>query len=99
MIQTIELDDEHLSIEQVMAVAYGKPSALFVVIAAHAKTRIERAAQAVQTLLTEGRIAYGITTGFGAFKNKIIAPEQVEQLQRNILVSHAVGEGPTHEIE
>ncbi|MCV4615675.1 aromatic amino acid lyase, partial [Escherichia coli] len=36
----------------------------------------------------------GITTGFGAFKDKIISPEEVEQLQRNIVLSHAVGVGP-----
>ena len=44
-------------------------------------------------MLGEGKIAYGITTGFGAFKDRVIAPDQVEQLQRNILVSHAVGVG------
>jgi len=93
MMHMIELDGEHLTIEQVIAVAYGEPNAPRVVIAESAKPKIERAAQAVQRLLAEGRIAYGITTGFGAFKDKIIAPEQVEQLQRNILVSHAVGVG------
>lgn len=93
MTHTIELDGEHLTIEQVIAVAYGEPGTPRVVIAEHARPKIERAAQAVQRLLSEGRIAYGITTGFGAFKDKIIAPDQVEQLQRNILVSHAVGVG------
>src|SRR5690606_36500154 len=90
---TIELDGEGLTIEQVAAVAYGEPSAPLVTLAESAKVKVERAANAVQRLLAEGRIAYGITTGFGAFKDKIIAPEQVEQLQRNILVSHAVGVG------
>jgi len=36
---------------------------------------------------------YGVTTGFGEFKNIPIAPEQLELLQRNILLSHAVGVG------
>jgi histidine ammonia-lyase len=45
----------------------------------------------VQQLLdAQGVIAYGITTGFGAFKDRIIPPHQVEQLQRNIVMSHAV---------
>ena len=48
---------------------------------------------AVQTLLDRGEIAYGITTGFGAFKDKIISREEVELLQRNIVLSHAVGVG------
>jgi len=62
-------------------------------ISAEAKKLVTRAADAVQTLLSRGVIAYGITTGFGAFKDKIIPPDQVELLQRNILVSHAVGVG------
>ncbi len=36
---------------------------------------------------------YGVTTGFGEFKNIPIAPAQLEQLQRNILLSHAAGVG------
>jgi len=51
----------------------------------------------VQQLLATGRIAYGITTGFGAFKDRLIEPEQVEQLQHNILVSHAVGVGEPYD--
>ncbi|KXK19196.1 MAG: histidine ammonia-lyase [Chloroflexi bacterium OLB15] len=87
------LDGEHLTIEQVIAVAYGEPDAPRVALTEAAKAKVEWAAQAVQRLLAEGTIAYGITTGFGAFKDKVIAPEQVEKLQHNILVSHAVGVG------
>jgi len=41
-----------------------------------------------------GEIAYGITTGFGAFKKKLIRPEQTAALQVNLLRSHAAGVGP-----
>src|SRR4029434_7371721 len=57
------------------------------------KAKVLRSAAAVDTLLDRGEIAYGITTGFGAFKDKIISRDEVEQLQRNIVVSHAVGVG------
>jgi len=36
---------------------------------------------------------YGVTTGFGEFKDKSIAPEELEELQRNLLLSHSVGVG------
>jgi histidine ammonia-lyase len=36
---------------------------------------------------------YGVTTGFGEFKDKPIAPDDLEQLQRNLLLSHSVGAG------
>ena len=36
---------------------------------------------------------YGVTTGFGEFKDKPIAPRDLVQLQRNLLLSHSVGVG------
>ncbi len=95
---TISLDGTSLTFDQVYAVAYGKPDAPRVQISAEAAKLVTRAADAVQTLLQRGVIAYGITTGFGAFKDRIIPPDQVEQLQRNILVSHAVGVGDPFDI-
>jgi histidine ammonia-lyase len=89
----IVLDGESLTFEQVVAVAYGKPGEPRVAIADSAKEKVNRCAAAVQTLLDRGEIAYGITTGFGAFKDKIISRAEVEQLQRNVVLSHAVGVG------
>ncbi|MGI8641864.1 MAG: histidine ammonia-lyase [Pyrinomonadaceae bacterium] len=92
------LDGESLTFEQVIAVSHGEPNNPRVVLSEKAKTQVNRSANAVQKLLERGEIAYGITTGFGAFKDKIISLEQVEQLQRNIVVSHAVGVGKPFDI-
>ncbi|MEP6788084.1 MAG: histidine ammonia-lyase [Acidobacteriota bacterium] len=89
----IVIDGESLTFEQVIAVAFSKPGEPRVALSDEAKTNVNRSAAAVQTLLDRGEIAYGITTGFGAFKDKIISREEVELLQRNIVVSHAVGVG------
>ena len=89
----IVINGETLTFEQVVAVAYGKPGEPKVVLSDDAKANVNRSASAVDALLERGEIAYGITTGFGAFKDKIISPEEVELLQRNIVVSHAVGVG------
>ena len=89
----IILDGESLTFEQVLAVAYGELGDSRVSLSDGAKVKVNRAANAVDTLLERGEIAYGITTGFGAFKDKIISLEEVERLQRNIVVSHAVGVG------
>lgn len=40
-------------------------------------------------------LEYGVTTGFGEFKDVPIAPDCLEELQRNILLSHSVGVGET----
>ncbi len=89
----IVLDGESLTFEQVLAVAYGAPGKPRVSLSEVASENVQKAADAVDTLLERGEIAYGITTGFGAFKDKIISREEVELLQRNIVVSHAVGVG------
>lgn len=89
----IILDGEGLTFDEVLAVAYGKPGEPRVNLSEGAKASVQRASAAVDTLLERGEVAYGITTGFGAFKDKIISREEVEQLQRNIVLSHAVGVG------
>lgn len=93
MMTQINLDGESLTFDEVIAVAYGKPGEPRVNLSEGAKASVQRASAAVDTLLERGEVAYGITTGFGAFKDKIISREEVEQLQRNIVVSHAVGVG------
>jgi len=89
----IVIDGENLTRDEVIAVAYGKPDKPKIVLSEGAKSNVRRSALAVQTLLERGEIAYGITTGFGAFKDKIISPDEVKTLQRNIVLSHAVGVG------
>ena len=89
----IIIDGENLTFEHVLAVAYGKPGEPSVALADSSKENVGRCAAAVDRLIERGEIAYGITTGFGAFKDKIISTDEVELLQRNIVLSHAVGVG------
>lgn len=55
--------------------------------------RIEDSAAAVAKALATGAALYGINTGFGKLASKRIEPAQLEQLQRNLVLSHAVGVG------
>ena len=47
----------------------------------------------VEAALASNTAHYGINTGFGALAQQQIPPDQVETLQRNLLLSHAVGVG------
>ena len=96
--ERIIIDGDSLTFEQVLAVAYGEAGNPEVILSETAQKQVIRAAEAVQQLLADGVVAYGITTGFGAFKDKVIPPHQVEQLQHNILMSHAVGVGDPFDI-
>ncbi|CAN5255570.1 histidine ammonia-lyase [soil metagenome] len=94
----IILNGENLSLEQVIEVAFGKPNASRILLSESAKEKVVRASDAVEKLLQRGEIAYGITTGFGALKDKIIPLDEVETLQKNIVISHAVGVGKPFDI-
>lgn len=45
-------------------------------------------------LATSTHPIYGINTGFGSLYNKHIPKDQLEQLQENLVMSHACGTGP-----
>ncbi|HSS78815.1 MAG TPA: aromatic amino acid lyase [Thermoanaerobaculia bacterium] len=72
-----------------------------------AAARVEASRAEIESLATNYKVEfakgaagqpvleYGVTTGFGEFKNVPIAPHRLEELQRNILLSHSVGTGET----
>jgi histidine ammonia-lyase len=56
--------------------------------------KIAAAWSSVQRIVASGKPAYGINTGFGRLSQTRIPAEDLEQLQRNIVLSHAAGTGP-----
>lgn len=48
----------------------------------------------VEEALSRSEAIYGVNTGFGALATTRIPDTQIGQLQRNLLLSHAVGVGP-----
>ena len=58
-----------------------------------AHPRVGESRAVVERALADGKAYYGINTGFGALASKRIDPSALDQLQYNLLVSHAVGLG------
>ena len=54
---------------------------------------VERGAQSVQDLLASGRAVYGVNTGFGKLAQSRIANEELAELQKRLVLSHAAGVG------
>ena len=54
---------------------------------------IDRSAAVVQAVIDRGEIAYGINTGFGALARTHIKDDQLTELQRRLVLSHAAGTG------
>ena len=55
---------------------------------------VRACAEAVHKIVAAGQPAYGINTGFGKLAKIHIPVEQLEQLQTNLVRSHAAGMGP-----
>lgn len=98
---TITLDGDSLTIEELVRVARDPsvrvkrdPSTHEHV--ARSEALIASIVENYRRAWSEGKAVpneYGVTTGFGEFKDKPIAPDDLEQLQRNLLLSHSVGVG------
>lgn len=54
---------------------------------------IEHSVRTVQEVVEQGRVIYGINTGFGLLANTLIPDDELEHLQRSIVLSHAAGIG------
>src|SRR5919201_3215478 len=53
----------------------------------------------VERAVAEGRRVYGVSTGFGLLANTPVAPGDLEELQRRIVLSHATGTGAPLDVE
>jgi histidine ammonia-lyase len=85
----IDVDGLSLTLEHVEAVARGGSARL----AAAARARVERSRAMVDAIVAEGRPVYAISTGVGRLCTVTIPPEDVQELQHNIVRSHAAGVG------
>lgn len=86
----LELNGHSLTIDDVVAVARDHRR---VALESSAVTFVDRGADLVATWAREGKVVYGITTGFGDLAHVVIPPEKRELLQKNLLMSHACGVG------
>src|SRR5690348_4478490 len=91
-------DPDHLlDVPTLATIARSDPSASDPpLLALHpaAAERVERAAAIVAAIVDRREVVYGITTGFGAFKDRVIPLADLALLQTNLITSQTVGVGP-----
>ena len=88
------LDGSDLTPDQIERVATGEAR---VRLGADAREAVARNRAALERALADPTPRYGVNTGFGALARQRILPEDLEQLQRNLIRSHAAGAGePLH---
>jgi histidine ammonia-lyase len=93
--RTVWLDGESLTPSTVLQISYAwrHPAQVTVAVDPRAAQRVRASREVIERMVEDQRIVYGVTTGFGALKDRTIPGDQVRALQRNLLLSHAVGVG------
>ena len=88
--KSLTLIPGQLSLSQLRDV-YSHP--LHITLDSSAFAAIDESVACVNAILAEGRTAYGINTGFGLLAQTRISAEDLENLQRSLVLSHAAGVG------
>jgi histidine ammonia-lyase len=79
-----------LTLEEVKRVLYRDE---IVIASKESIEAVERSRKAVEDIVADKKVVYGINTGFGKFSDVLIEADDVEELQWNLIQSHACGVG------
>lgn len=86
----VNINGKSITFEKVVQVAL---SAEKVTLDPAAKKNVVATRNAIEKAVNNKEVIYGVTTGFGAFKNTAISGSDVKKLQENLILSHSVGVG------
>ena len=91
MPSAVTIDGNSLTLDDVVAVAVHRAP---VELAPAARVRMSRANDVVMRIVRDNAVAYGVTTGFGKLSDIAIPHDRLDELQVNLVRSHAAGVGP-----
>ncbi len=95
-VRNVVLDGNSLTLETFVAVArFGAA----VSVAEEAYARMQKSRELAEKIADEGRVAYGITTGFGDFQKVAVPEEMSNQLSTNLILSHCTATGEPYSDE
>ncbi|TNJ43443.1 histidine ammonia-lyase [Tamlana fucoidanivorans] len=81
---------DKLTVKKVSQIANGNLKAI---LTSEAIEKIESCRAKVDSLVASNKAVYGINTGFGPLCDVKISPSETNLLQKNLLITHAVGVG------
>ncbi|MEE4246255.1 MAG: histidine ammonia-lyase [Kangiellaceae bacterium] len=87
---TFKYGIDRLSLNKLMDITHGKIAA---VLTTEAIEKINQSRQNVEAMAGSNEAVYGINTGFGPLCDTQISPQETHTLQKNLLITHAVGVG------
>lgn len=84
------IDGSNLTVEKSIDIVSSKRR---IKLSEESRRRVKLSRELVEKWIKEDEIVYGITTGFGEFKDIRIGQKDTEKLQKNLLLSHSAGVG------
>jgi len=84
------IDGKSLTLEQIESFLQKNPE---IVLSQESLSKIKKSRDLVEKWVNKEESIYGVTTGFGEFSNVKISKENIQKLQKNLILSHAVGCG------
>jgi histidine ammonia-lyase len=88
--QELQIVPGKMTLEQLRLVSRKKTK---ITLDPNCKDAVEKSVETVRDVINSGRVIYGINTGFGLLANTVIPNDELEHLQRSIVLSHAAGIG------
>ena len=71
----------------------------FINISDESIEKINNSRKTIDNFIDNEEIVYGVTTGFGRFSEVCVSKEESKLIQRNLIISHAVGSGDFFDTE
>jgi histidine ammonia-lyase len=93
---TFHYGEDHLTAGIALSIARGTTKGI---ISESARLSVRKSSAVVEKISKGDKAVYGINTGFGPLCTTMISKEETKTLQKNILMSHAVGVGEPIEDE
>jgi histidine ammonia-lyase len=86
----IQIDGNSLTINEIQKAAVDQEK---VILSPKVIQKIRESRQWVEQIISQNEPVYGINTGYGIFADKQISSDEIRLLNRNLILSHAVGTG------
>ena len=88
--QQLQISPGRMSLQQLRIIAR---DSVRIKLSPDCRDGVRDSVQTVKEVVSSGRVIYGINTGFGLLANTVIPNDELEHLQRSIVLSHAAGIG------
>ncbi|MDN5353979.1 MAG: histidine ammonia-lyase [Candidatus Cloacimonadota bacterium] len=86
----MKIDGYNLTLEELKKVACEDEK---IELSEASQQKVTKCRKYIEKIIAENKTVYGLTTGFGKFASIKIPPDQIDELQQNLILSHATGVG------